>query len=436
MLGWFVISLADKRVSNSGADAREYVEGEARVQRKVERRRVPEDSAKSRSTAGPDVIVRPMAGPARRKRRHVGLLLSFVVIVLLPLAVIGWYTYVRAVDQFASRVGFTVRQEDQGQTQALLGGLAQLAGPTAAGGALDGDILNEFIRSQGLVARVDERLDLWSHYAAFHATDPVFALRPGGTIEDLHAYWGRIVTIDYDQATGLIGLELRAFDAAFAQSVARAVLEESQSLVNDLNAAARDDLVMAAEADVELGLARLKSAREALVNFRTRTQIVDPETDLEARMGVQTSLQQQLAQALVEYDLLVQSAGEQAPSVVQAERKIDVIRDRLADERQAFASDQSYVGVEGYPALIAEYESLTVDREYAEETYRAALAQLDAAKASAARQSRYLAAYALPTLAEAPIYPKRQQIMLVSLLFLCLGWALVVLIYYSIRDRG
>lgn len=121
-------------------------------------------------------------------------------------------------------------------------------------------------------------------------------------------------------------------------------------------------------------------------------------------MGVQTSLQQQLAQALVEYDLLVQSAGEQAPSVVQAERKIDVIRDRLADERQAFASDQSYVGVEGYPALIAEYESLTVDREYAEETYRAALAQLDAAKASAARQSRYLAAYALPTLAEAPIY--------------------------------
>ena len=63
-------------------------------------------------------------------------------------------------------------------------------------------------------------------------------------------------------------------------------------------------------------------------------------------------------------------------------------------------------------------------------------AQLDAAKASAARQSRYLAAYVLPTRAEAPIYPKRQQIMLVSLLFLCLGWALVVLIYYSIRDRG
>lgn len=377
-----------------------------------------------------------MAGPARRKRRHVGLALSVLLIVLLPLAVIGWYAYVRAVDQYASNLGFTVRQEDQGQTQALLGGLAQLAGPSAAGGALDGDILNEFIRSQGLVRRIDARLDLWAHYAAPYETDPVFALAPGGTIEDLANHWSRIVAIDYDQATGLIGVEVRAFDPVFAQQVAQAVLEESQSLVNDLNAAARADLVNAADQEVSLALDRLKTAREALVGFRTRTQIVDPETDLEARMGVQTSLQQQLAQALVEYDLLLQSAGDSAPSVIQAERKIDVIRDRLAEERQAFAADQSYTGVEGYPALIAEYERLTVDREYAEETYRAALAQRDAAKANAARQSRYLATYVQPTLPEAPIYPKRLQIMLVALLFLSLGWALFALIYYSVRDRG
>ena len=108
----------------------------------------------------------------------------------------------------------------------------------------------------------------------------------------------------------------------------------------------------------------------------------------------------------------------------------------MAEERQAFAADQSYTGVEGYPALIAEYERLTVDREYAEETYRAALAQRDAAKANAARQSRYLATYVQPTLPEAPIYPKRLQIMLVALLFLSLGWALFALIYYSVRDRG
>tara|TARA_R100000322_G_scaffold94439_8_gene59102 strand:+ start:7554 stop:8744 length:1191 start_codon:yes stop_codon:yes gene_type:complete len=395
---------------------------------------VPDDTVRTRQDS-PQVIVRPMAGPARRRKRHVGLLASILVIVGLPLAVIAWYAFARAVDQYASDLGFTVRQEEQGQTQALLGNLAQLAGPSASGGALDGDILNEFIQSQGLVREVDARLDLWAHYSAPYETDPVFALKPGGTIEDLVAYWQRVVTIDYDQATGLIGVEVRAFAPEYAQAVAQAVLEESQTLVNNLNAAARQDLQDAAERDVAQALVRLKDAREALVGFRTRTQIVDPETDLETRMGVQNSLQQQLAQALVEYDLLAQSAGETAPSVIQAERRIAVIRDRLAQEREAFASDQSYAGVEGYPSLIAQYESLTVDREYAEETYRAALAQLDAAKAGASRQTRYLAAYVLPTQPEAPAYPQRTQIVLMALLFLSLGWALVALVYYSIRDR-
>lgn len=398
---------------------------------------MPDDSVRTRQdSARPQVIVRPMAGPARRRRRHLGLALSGLAIVALPLAVIAFYLFARAEDQYASRVGFTVRQEQPGQTQALLGGLAQLAGPSAAGGAPDGDILNAFIQGPGLVRRMDARLDLWGHYGAPFRGDPVFALRPGGTIEDLHRHWGRVLAVDYDQATGLIGLELRAFDPVFAQAVTQMILTESQALVNELNAAARADLLAAAEADVADSLLRLKAAREALVRFRTRTQIVDPETDLETRMGVQNSLQQQLAQALVEYDLLLQSAGERAPSVIQAQRRIAVIRARLSEEREALAAEQSYVGVEGYPALIAEYESLAVDREYAEETYRAALAQLDAARANATRHSRYLAVYMQPSLPEAAEYPRRAQIVLMALLFLALGWALFVLIYYSLRDRS
>ena len=51
-----------------------------------------------------------------------------------------------------------------------------------------------------------------------------------------------------------------------------------------------------AEQDLADAVARLKTARESLVRFRTRTQIVDPESDLQGRMGVLASLQQQLAQ--------------------------------------------------------------------------------------------------------------------------------------------
>ena len=76
-----------------------------------------------------------------------------------------------------------------------------------------------------------------------------------------------------------------------------------------------------------------------------------------------------------------------------------------------------------------------MDREFAEETYRAALTALEVARDEAARQSRYLATYITPTLAEEAEYPRRFMLSALAGLFLLLGWSIGVLIYYSIRDR-
>ncbi len=76
-----------------------------------------------------------------------------------------------------------------------------------------------------------------------------------------------------------------------------------------------------------------------------------------------------------------------------------------------------------------------VDREFAEETYRAALASLDIARANAARQSRYLATYVKPTLPQRADYPQRLIIFGISGLFLLLFWAILSLMFYAVRDR-
>lgn len=381
----------------------------------------------------PQVVVRPIAENAKMKKRHWGLIFGFLIGVVLPILALTWYLNARAVDQYASTVGFTVRQEDDASSATIIGGLAQFAG--ASGGASDSDIIYEFIQSQGLVKRIDEQLDLWAHYSENWERDPLFSLRPDGTMEDLEDFWPRIVRVSFDSNTGLLELRVLAFEAEYARSVAAAIMTESQALVNELNAQARQDTLKYAEADLEAAVERLKVAREAMIKFRTRTQIVDPESDLEARLGVQNSLQQQLAQALIEFDLLAEIANAEDPRTLQAKRRIDVIRARIAEERATLGSAESYEGVEGYPALIAEYESLAVDRQFAEETYRAALTALDLAKSNAVRQSRYLATYVAPTLPEAAEYPRRWELVGLGILFLALGWGIVALIYYSIRDR-
>jgi capsular polysaccharide transport system permease protein len=378
------------------------------------------------------VAVRPPAGPARLRRRHRGLLWSFVLLVLLPSAAISIYLWIVAEDRYGSVTGFTVRQEETGGATEILGGLTALTGSSLSS---DGDILYEFILSQTMVREMEARLGLRAHFSAQWRRDPLFALWPEASIEDLEWFWRRILRISYDQRSGLIEVQVVAYSPDMAQAIADEVVRQSQEMINRLNERARSDAMRYAETDLEEAVARLKTAREALTSFRTRTQIVDPAADIQGRMGVINNLQQQLAQALISYDILDQNTTANDPRKLQTAREIEVIRERIAREREGFASETAGVSGEDYPRLIAEYEALQVDREFAEETYRAALAALDVARAKASRQSRYLATYIAPTLAETSEYPNRLLIELLSGLFLVLSWAVMVLVYYAIRDR-
>ena len=58
------------------------------------------------------------------------------------------------------------------------------------------------------------------------------------------------------------------------------------------------------------------------------------------------------------------------------------------------------------------------------------------ARDDATRQSRYLATYIRPTLAQESEYPRREIIAGLAALFLLLVWAIAALVYYSIRDRS
>ena len=146
------------------------------------------------------------------------------------------------------------------------------------------------------------------------------------------------------------------------------------------------------------------------------------------------SLQQQLAEALIEYDLLRGTTNDNDPRLTKARQRIDVIRERIMRERENFTQADVQVGGVDYPTLIAEFEGLVVDREFAEEGYRAALTALDLARNNAQRQSRYLAAYIQPTFPQSSEFPRRWVLLGMIGLFAVLIWSILALIYYSSRD--
>jgi len=352
----------------------------------------------------------------------------FTIWVLLPTIGIGGYLYTSAVDQYASYVGFAVRKEDAPSAVEILGGIADISSSSSS----DTDILFKFIKGHQMIRNVDAKLGLRRLYHM--PTDPVFGLEADASQEELERYWNRMVQVLYDRNTGLIELRVNAFSSRDAQKVARAIVAESTEMINDLSAIAREDSTRYARVELDRALVRLKRARQALTTFRARTQIIDPSADTQGRMSLLTSLQAQLASALIDLDLLRRTARGSDPRIIQGERRVEVIQARIDEERGRFGNGQE-TNNHNYSRLLSDYEALAVDQEFAEKSYLSALANYDAATADAQRQSRYLATYIPPTLAEEAEYPRRLLLLLLATGGLVLSWMIAVLVYYSVRDR-
>lgn len=380
------------------------------------------------------IPVRPTVAIAQPRKRHWLLLVSFFVIVVIPSILWGVYLWTRAENQYVSTVGFSVHKEDATPTLDLLGGLAPLAG--GSGTTSDTDILYEYIRSQDMVEQIDEKLDLRSRFSRDWPHDFVFAFNPDGHIEDLTKYWQRQVRVLYDTSTQLITLRVSAFSPEDAQAIAQAAFDESSDKINQLSAIAREDSTRLASEELEKARRELTTTRQAMTAFRMSSLIVDPQADLAGQMGVLSGLQGQLAEALVAHDLLMENARPTDHRVTQSQQKIDALRRLIDSERSKFGNPGQGPEGESYAQLMAEYEKLAVDREFAEGAYRAARINYEAALSDAQRKSRYLAAHITPKIAQSSIEPNRYWLLAMVAGLLLVGWSIMALVYYSIRDRS
>ena len=368
--------------------------------------------------------------PAAAQRRHWGLLIWFCCVVVLPVCLTAGYLFTRAADQYGSVVGFTVRSETNNTAVDVFGGLSS----TFSGGSStqETDILFEFVTSQEMVAIIEAELGISQMYAKHLERDPLLSYDPNGSIEDLTRFWRRMTTISYDSNAGLMEITARAFTADEANAIAQAILSASDTRINELSAKARSDATRFALSDLADAEERLRIAREELTAFRLLNQIVDPSADIQSQVGLLSTLQTQLAEALIEADLLAQSLRENDPRLEQLRARIAVIETRINAERQKFgASDDG----ESYARTVSEYERLSAELLFAEQAHAAARTAAEAAKAEAQRQSFYLATYIRPTLAETPEYPRRWTILSLVGAFAFLFWAIGSLVYYSVRDR-
>lgn len=356
--------------------------------------------------------------------------ISFVLVVLLPVAIAAAYYFLIAADQYVAEFRFGLRSAEPVRAEPA-GFLQQGAAPLQIG--LDSYVIAQYIRSRAIVDDLDKTLDLRRMFAN-PAADWLTRLRLPVPIEELVAYWRGQVDAFFDATNGTIVVRARAFTPQDALALAQGILASSERLVNGLSARAHRDAVRNSEREVAAAERRLSMADMRLRNYRNKQGLIDPHKTADASVALTGRLRDELVRANTQLATLRAFVRSDAPPVQILEARIR----SLAAQQQSLASELTETEKSRTQALsemMGSYEELQDQRRFAENAYQHALEGLDRARIAAQRQQIYVADFVRPSLPEEALYPRRLHALGVVFLIAFAVWAIGALTIRSVRDH-
>ena len=363
---------------------------------------------------------------------------SAIAFVLAPLLTVTLYLGLIASDRYSVEVKLAVRSQETPAIDAL-GVFSSFGG--GSGTASDSYILIDYLLGRGMVEEMTRTVDVRRMYSN-DSVDWFSRLDATRPIEEIVAYWQKMITASFEPATGIVRIEVTAYDREETVKLANAVVAAADGLVNRLSTESRSDALKAATFELERAEQRQRLIRAAMRKFREQEQIADPIR----RAGAQQEMIEKAKVDLQRIDTELQTARgfmkDDAPSIVVLKNQRIAISKQLADLQKevGFESGSGEAGKPGghraVASMLATYEELEAERQFAEKAYLSALASLERARYDADRKLRFLAVFEKPSSPEEAKYPRTLRDIAVTFLSLGLLWGLGVFIVFGIREHS
>jgi len=373
----------------------------------------------------------PAEGLSPQQRRRHWLRVSFVVFVALPVFLSALYYTIFAKDRYVSSAGFAVRGMDSGGGMDIVGSFTGMAG--AGSTTSDSYMVLKYLHSRDLLEILMNAVDFEAIYNPT-TVDLIARMGRGLTIEEKVEYWASRIDASFDLTSGIITFDVQAFTQDDAQRVGEVVLESAQALVNRLSERARQDSLRFAEDEVALAEQRLLASLQKIRTFRESEQSLNPAASAEIQVKLLGDLNKQLIEIRARMRALAESVDEDAPTMTALRRQAKALEEQIAENSQGVEMSNPEQ-TRDLTGLLASYENLEVEKQFAQEAYQSALASLEQARIEADRQQRYLAVYSVPSVPQEAIYPERILNIFLWLLITSTLWGIGVLIVYAVRDH-
>jgi capsular polysaccharide transport system permease protein len=357
---------------------------------------------------------------------------SFVICVILPTIIAGIYLILIASRQYVAEARFAVRTAVEINAASGTEALSLIASLSSSSSTMqDAFIVADYIESRTIIEDLGGKDIVHAVYS--RPEIDWFSRLPGNqTLEKIWKYWKKEIDVTIDTPTGIITLAAYAFRAQDAQRLAALIVQQSERLVNQISERSRSDALLRANAEVQLAQERLGKAREELLDYRNRTNILNPE---QSATSIGSIIGQLMVEKLELENQMASTGGSlsaDAPTNQFARARITNLDSEIKELQEKMTSESQNSALS---EQIAGYEERQLKQQFAEKVYEIAQASYERAREEQDKQQLYLVTIVRPTLPEEAAYPRR--LIDTGLIFsVCLIlWSMIALMVAAVRDH-
>ena len=331
-----------------------------------------------------------------------------------------------ASDRYVSRAEVIIKQADQ--IKMLPDALSMLG----LGGSNHQDVLlvQDYLKSWDLLAKLDKELGLKAHYQSDKA-DYFSRLSQDVSREDFIEYYRDHLTLRLDELSGVLTIELQAFDPEYGQQVVGMMLKESERFINKLGHQVALDQLAFVEKEVNRAYQRLQDEKAKVLAFQNSHQLISPESTSSARLGVVSQIEGELVNQQAQLKQLRSYMKETAPAVISVQSRVDALTRQLEQERAKLTGQDKNAMNE----VTAGYLDVQTQATLAADLYKTGLISLEQTRVEAYRKLKHLLVISQPSLAQDAEYPRRLYNLATVGVLLLLFYGLVVMGLATLREH-
>ncbi|MGP0084069.1 MAG: hypothetical protein ACLP0B_10630 [Steroidobacteraceae bacterium] len=292
--------------------------------------------------------------------------------------------------------------------------------------------VHDYILSRDALRELDAKLGIRKAFTSkqVDAFDRFPGLAWDDSFEQFYRYYGKHVGVDYDNASSISTLTVKAFTAQDAERINDQLLQISESLVNTLNDRSRRDLIRYAEDEVKLATDKATTAAVALFEYRSKHEIFEPDKQAAIQLESVAKIQEELVATEAQL-AQVQKLSPNNPQISGLESRADTLRHAIGTE------SAKVTGANGsFSARAPNFERLTVESVFSDKQLGVALADLETARSEALRQQLYLERLVQPNLPDKAMEPRRIRSMFTVFLLGLITWGVASLVVAAVREHS